>query len=175
MKRDSEIIRDLISLAFDTDPEQSDITLVECLGLYERSLRREREIEDARVAALLDEIKSGGRLIRPISVEDASAYSDIGDKPPADGDAPSAPEDAKECPPEEHGRGKAEKQSIYNRLKAFRDYNGLGCLNDVAAATGGKVDADMLRAMLQDQKFELKVWRQVGAALDKLSSWLEAL
>ena len=34
MKRASEVVEQLISLAFDHDPEETDLTLAECLRLY---------------------------------------------------------------------------------------------------------------------------------------------
>ena len=34
MKRISEVLEQLISMAFDSDPEDSDLTLAECLRLY---------------------------------------------------------------------------------------------------------------------------------------------
>lgn len=70
------------------------------------------------------------------------------------------------------GRGGAEKAAIHKRLLEFRgDPPRLGCLNELAAATRGKVSADMLRQIVVDGASpSIDVWRIIGKALDKLEA-----
>ena len=70
------------------------------------------------------------------------------------------------------GRGGAEKAAIHKRLVAFRGSPPrLGCLNDLAAATKGKVTADELRQILVDgMSPSIDVWRIIDKALDKLEN-----
>lgn len=70
------------------------------------------------------------------------------------------------------GRGGSEKATIYKRMMDFRgDPPRLGCLNELAAATGGKVTADELRQIIVDGVSpSIDVWRIIGKALDKLDA-----
>ena len=64
------------------------------------------------------------------------------------------------------GKGASEKREIFERLKAYRARNGLGCLKKLAAASNGILDEDQIRTMLDGQKETLQNWKILGAALD---------
>lgn len=63
-----------------------------------------------------------------------------------------------------------EKMSILTRLKAYRDANGVGCLNDLARKTRDKnVTADFLRLLLVgDVSASIATWRRISSALANL-------
>ena len=59
----------------------------------------------------------------------------------------------------------AEKMMILNRLRAYRERNGLGCLKRLAR---GKVTEELLRGVLADARLlTRREWRAIGRALDK--------
>lgn len=65
------------------------------------------------------------------------------------------------------GRGSAEKREIHDRLLAYREANGIGCLAPLAAAAKG-VSQEDLRMMLGSAPMPLPKWIAVGKALDKI-------
>jgi len=65
------------------------------------------------------------------------------------------------------GRGCAEKREIHDRLLAYREANGIGCLAPLAAAAKG-VSQEDLRMMLGSAPMPLPKWTAVAAALDKI-------
>ena len=64
MKRASEVVEQLISLAFDNDPEETDLTLAECLRLYAALVAGE---------AVSDAMSAGGAEARPPSAASVAA------------------------------------------------------------------------------------------------------
>lgn len=69
------------------------------------------------------------------------------------------------------GRGSTEKAEILARLQSYRKEHGLGCLADVASAAGRSITDDTLRGVLHgDVTLDIKGWRQVGKALDRLTA-----
>ena len=64
MKRASEVVEQLISLAFDNDPEETDLTLAECLRLYAALVAGE---------AVSDAMDAGGAEARPPSAASLAA------------------------------------------------------------------------------------------------------
>lgn len=64
MKRASEVVEQLISLAFDHDPEETDLTLAECLRLYAALVAGE---------AVSDAMDAGGAEARPPSAASLAA------------------------------------------------------------------------------------------------------
>ena len=72
-------------------------------------------------------------------------------------------------PPKFSGRGGDEKRKILERLKAYRESNGLGCLAAVAKRAGPTVSDGLLRDMLIGAASPpMDDWRRIGKALDKL-------
>lgn len=67
---------------------------------------------------------------------------------------------------------KEEKQAILAKLSAYREANGVGCLNEVARKTKDKtVTADFLRLLLVgDVTASIATWRRIGAALRQLDT-----
>lgn len=63
-----------------------------------------------------------------------------------------------------------EKQKILERLKQYREKNGLGCLSAVARKACRKgITDNILRMLLQgDATATIQDWRAIGKALDKL-------
>lgn len=69
--------------------------------------------------------------------------------------------------PKTHPQAK-EKQAILERLKAYREQNGLGCLPQLARLGGALVTTEALRdALTGAVKLPLHTWRAIGKALDK--------
>lgn len=150
--KDSEILQELISLAFDSDPAPSNITLRQALDLLARTVAREHGTPCTKVA-LGGVAANGTPPETPVVVKQA--------------DAPSVAETHAVL--SAAGPGAAEKRAIYQRLSDFRASHGLGCLSVVAVAANHIVTADELRAMLDGEKFPLPKWRVVNAALDHIA------
>lgn len=71
-------------------------------------------------------------------------------------------------PPAGAGQEYVEKNRILERLKRYREKNGLGCLAAVAVKTG-RLSQEDLRAMLNaERKFEFSDYLLVDRALDKV-------
>ena len=69
------------------------------------------------------------------------------------------------------GRGSTEKAAILDRLRQYRKDHGLGCLAIVAEKAGRDITDDVLRGVLQGEvTLDIKGWRQIGKALDKLAA-----
>ncbi len=69
--------------------------------------------------------------------------------------------------PKTHPQAK-EKQAILERLKAYREQHGLGCLPQLARLGGAGVTTEVLRdALTGAAKLPLQTWRAIGRALDK--------
>lgn len=69
--------------------------------------------------------------------------------------------------PKTHPQAK-EKQAILERLKAYREQHGLGCLPQLARLGGAGVTTEVLRdALTGAAKLSLQTWRASGRALDK--------
>lgn len=66
--------------------------------------------------------------------------------------------------------GKEIKLEIRERLKRYRDTNGLGCLEAVAKACRFKTITSMVLRdiLLGTATLEMKVWLKIDRALDKL-------
>ena len=69
-----------------------------------------------------------------------------------------------------------EKLEILTRLRAYREANGLGCLNDLARKTRDKnVTADFLRLLLVGEaQAGIATWRRISSALANLEPVLDA-
>lgn len=80
------------------------------------------------------------------------------------------PEDLQPVPKVGPKNEREEKQAILERLRAYRETNGIGSLKAVAKNTGRKgVTSETLRLLLTgDAKLVIADWRAVGKALDKL-------
>lgn len=149
--KDSELLRDLISLAFDRDPAPTDITLRQALDLFARTIAREHGTPCTNVplggaAAKCPPLKTSGhgkQADTPSVAETRDVLSAV-------------------------GPGAAEKRAIYQRLSDFRASHGLGCLSVVAMAANRVVTEDELRAMLDGEKYPLSRWKVVNAALDHI-------
>ena len=87
-----------------------------------------------------------------------------------DNACPAAPDETSDVPGNEHvfvGKGAAEKREIHDRLLAYREANGIGCLAPLAAAAKG-VSQEDLRMMLGSAPVSLAKWLAVGRALEKI-------
>lgn len=148
--KDSEILRDLISLAFDSDPADTAVTLMDCLDLLTRTVVAEQQSTAMHHSAA-----------RPPDCRSPAGSS----APPA---APPTPEAGVPGFVKAGGRGVLEKRAILERLLSFRQRNGLGCLAQIINAANGAVTESELYAMLAAERFPLAKWRVVGAALDHI-------
>ena len=98
MKRASEVVEQLISLAFDSDPEETDLTLAEALRLYAALVAGE---------AVNDAVSAGGAEARPPTAASVAAQQvyekDLDDEVPGliDPDADDG-EDAGAPAPDTH-------------------------------------------------------------------------
>lgn len=82
----------------------------------------------------------------------------------------TASSETSNMPGNEHvfvGKGAAEKREIHDRLLAYREANGIGCLAPLAAAAKG-VSQEDLRMMLGSAPVSLAKWLAVGRALEKI-------
>lgn len=82
----------------------------------------------------------------------------------------TAPSETSNAPGNEHvfvGKGAAEKREIHDRLLAYREANGIGCLAPLVAAAKG-VSQEDLRMMLGSAPVSLAKWLAVGRALEKI-------
>lgn len=126
--KDSDILRQLISLAFDTDPDPTQLRLSDCLDLLTRIVTSEQK---------------QGRLTRAVTHQHA-LFAGADPEPPDT--EPSTP------PPQEPpavveepgwvktgGRGSLEKKAVFDRLAAYRQSNGLGCFAKIVSAANGAV------------------------------------
>lgn len=87
----------------------------------------------------------------------------LGDSPP--------PREPPVTEPVITGRCSTEKAEILARLRSYRKEHGLGCLADVAKAAGRGITDDTLRGVLHgDVTLDIKGWRQIGKALDRLTA-----
>ena len=87
----------------------------------------------------------------------------LGDSPP--------PREPPVTEPVITGRCSTEKAEILARLQSYRKEHGLGCLADVAKAAGRGITDDTLRGVLHgDVTLDIKGWRQIGKALDRLTA-----
>ena len=67
------------------------------------------------------------------------------------------------------GKGAGEKLRIFERLTEYREANGLGCAETLAAKARG-VDANDIRRMCHSEKVELRKWLAVDEALNKVEA-----
>lgn len=68
-------------------------------------------------------------------------------------------------------RSRTEKLDILERLKRYRKEHGLGCLADVAKKAGRGITDDTLRSALQGNiTLDIREWRQISKALDRLAA-----
>ena len=150
--KDSEILRDLISLAFDANPADTDISLRDCMDLLTRTVMSEQKI-------------SG--LIETV----AHQHALFADRKPEAPVTPTASQDAEKADQpgwvKVGGRGVFEKRAVYERLVAFRKRNGLGCFTRLEETAKGEVTATELYAMLNAEPFPIAKWKAVDAALDR--------
>lgn len=66
------------------------------------------------------------------------------------------------------GKGAAEKRDVYNRLIAYKESHGPGCMVTLSKATGGKITDDRLRVMAGSGCVPLNYWLLLGKTLDKI-------
>ena len=67
------------------------------------------------------------------------------------------------------GKGAGDKLRIFKRLTKYREANGLGCAETLAAKARG-VDANDIRRMCHSEKVELRKWLAVDEALNKVEA-----
>lgn len=83
----------------------------------------------------------------------------------------TAPSETSNVPGNEHvfvGKGAAEKRDVYNRLIAYKESHGPGCMVTLSKATGGKITDDRLRVMAGSGCVPLNYWLLLGKTLDKI-------
>ena len=160
--KDSEILRDLISLAFDSNPADTNIALRDCLDLLGRTIVAENAGGCAEIVAKKHSLVTGQTPTTSAAGRVKADTDDI-----CGGEGYQGPEEPEEKPTfNAVGVGAAEKREIYSRLSDYRSRNGLGCLAAVAKATNGVVTEAEIRAMLAGDKYPLAKWKIVGSALD---------
>lgn len=65
------------------------------------------------------------------------------------------------------GNGGTEKREIYNRLRAYREANGLGCFAKLEAAANKAVSAAEITKMYNAAPYPMAKWRVLEAALSE--------
>lgn len=146
-RKPSEIVSQLIVMAFGPVQEDTDVTMTESMELYGKLAAEERR-EAATVSA------------RP----DLSALLPCGKPAPLEGEPR---EDETDPPKESASRAAAKfKRETLERLKAYREEHGLGCWNVLADKCGATVTPDTLINMVNGSRYGIDVWREVAAALD---------
>ena len=194
--KDSDVLRDLISLAFDRDPADAEITLRDCLDLLSRTVAAEQrngsdeageraKAERAACAAspnVADGTPDDGTTERAVRAVRSAQAANRGDNDRAEVGKPKMPqggiclstksEELSTRPRASRsvtvGRGAAEKRAIYERLAAYRRENGLGCFARLEKAANGAVTETELHAMLDAEPLPLAKWRAAAAALDRV-------
>ena len=122
--KDCEIVKGLILAAFDRDHE-NDVTLEAALDLYARMMAAENEKSGSEKTAK----KTEKTIEKPAKTAEKkeNAKLSVGGGPGAD-----------------------EKRATLEKLRDFRNKNGLGSFQTLAEATMGKLDTDTIRAIIQD-------------------------
>ena len=160
--KDSEILSDLISLAFDSNPKDTNISLRDCIDLLTRTIIAEKKNGYAEIVArqhtlFADQTPAPKAVMT--SRPDTCAQSG--------NDEPGCTKEADTIPTfKPAGIGAAEKREVFERLVAYRRQHGLGSLAAIAKAANGVVTEDEIRAMLAGDKYPLAKWKVVGSALD---------
>ena len=159
--KDSEILSDLISLAFDSNPKDTSISLRDCIDLLTRTIIRESQgIGISEIVAKQHALFADRAPEHPAAVKPS-----IGPGAPGSGEAePNEADTASTF--KSVGIGAAEKREVFERLSDYRRNHGLGSLAVVAKATNGVMTEDEIRAMLAGDKYPLAKWKIVGSALD---------
>lgn len=165
-----DIVVDLIAraLGITTDPEIARLTGY--LDLY---------VEVVTVPAALHTyvpaiLQQAGPLEAP---QESGGVAPAAPQPGAEPEAPPVP-----APPEKRfnepdevseqrrsafsGQGGKEKREVYQRLRAFRDKNGLGCFVRLEAAANKAVTASEITEMYNAAPYPMAKWRVLAAALD---------
>lgn len=138
--KDSEILRDLIRLAYDCD-STVEITLADCLDFYARVVASEVRMEPALVTP-------GPRTQKRVAAD-------------------RRPEPVEPGKPQIGGRGSTEKRAIYEKLKAYREKHGLGSYAPLAKASNRALSEDTIRDMATGEgTFPLSKWKVLEAAID---------
>lgn len=140
--KDCEIVKGLILAAFDRDHE-NDVTLETALDLYARMMAAENEKSGSEKTAK----KTEKTIEKPAKTAEKkeNAKLSVGGGPGAD-----------------------EKRATLEKLRDFRNKNGLGSFQTLAEATRGKLDADTLRDMLNGGRHSMNEWRICSKAIEQL-------
>jgi len=154
MRSKTEILRQLIELAYDDNPADIDITIRDCLDLYGELVRAESLPIPGVVCELHADAEGANTHTSAATPEPASV-------PPV--------KDPPDIGPGAGGRGGKEKQEIFRLLKAYRDAHGVDAFQEISRAANGAVTAEQVLSMIQGAKTPLAVWRIVGAAIDYLN------
>lgn len=139
-KKPSEIVAQLIVLAFGPVQEETDVTMTECMELYgslaAEEAREKRKHNEPGVETL--------------------------DK------KPSEPSPAPEEPQMSPSRAAAIfKSETLRRLQDFREAHGLGSWRLLAEKCSGEISPDAIANMAAGERYGIDVWRTVSAALDE--------
>lgn len=149
--KDSEILGQLIAMAFAFETEDVTVTLSDCMGLYKRLVLAEA---------------GGAELAGAVEGDPSSAGPGDHHLPPGEGFDGEAP-----APRHITGRGSQEKKEIHRRLTAYREARGMGCYGPLAAAAKGKLSEDEIRMMaLGEGVFPIESWRRLRAALEEVET-----
>ena len=138
------------------------------LDLYAdvRAMDREKEAAD-RLFAGEALCQNAAPLL---TLNGRNEYKFDGDEGNAEDASITASSETSNVPGNEHvfvGKGAAEKRELHDRLLAYREANGIGCLAPLVAAAKG-VSQEDLRMMLGSAPMPLPKWLAVGKALDKI-------
>ena len=67
------------------------------------------------------------------------------------------------------GRGAAEKKVIFDELLRYKERTGAGWAVRIGKATGGKVNSEVVRAIVTDGLVaDMAVWRGIAKAIETL-------
>lgn len=142
-RKPSEIVAQLITLAWGPVQEETDVTMTECMKLY-GSLAAEEAREEKK--------------------HDEPAV-ETPDETPAEREP--APEEPKPASPARDAA--IFKRRTMERLQAFREKHGLGCWRLIADKCLTETSPETIAGMTAGERYGISVWRTVAEALDLIA------
>lgn len=143
------------------------VAVITIPSLPQRNLLEiQKFVRDSLVMGIL--VKEQGIEFEIVDVPDLGGV--IVHEVPNAPDIPCAVPDTRGTEVNFSGHGAKEKRRIYEKLMQYRTEHGLGCLDELAAVIGGGVTTETLRDAINGTKLTMDIWRQIGIAMDRLST-----
>lgn len=133
MKRASEVVEQLISLAFDSDPEETDLTLAECLRLYGALVAGEA-VSDAMSAGGAEEKPATAASVTAQRVYERDRSGEVPELIDPDADDGAEKEDVGAPAPDTHTR-----RDPLRAKESFRTSRGAGQLRSAECSSGLRI------------------------------------